>query len=133
MTPSEGSVPEGAPVGTFESGYRWSCGMCHGLRLTEDLEEYDKVADCPKCETVRRFGVAFELVRRNMTPVIPTSEQLASPAVGAPRFVYEVWASLIEEGTARRVAVEDDVGTAYMAKWDFEEAAYEPIEERMGP
>jgi hypothetical protein len=64
--------------------------------LTEDLEEYDKVADCPKCETVRRFGVAFELVRRNMTPVIPTSEQLASPAVGAPRFVYEVWAFLIE-------------------------------------
>jgi hypothetical protein len=34
---------------------------------------------------------------------------------------------------ARRVAIEDDVGAAYMAKWDFEEAAYGPIECRMGP
>jgi hypothetical protein len=25
------------------------------------------------------------------------------------------------------------VGTAYIAKWDFEEAAYGPREQRMGP
>jgi hypothetical protein len=104
--------------------------MCGGLGL---VEEEGKLVDCPKCEAVYRFGVAFELVRRNMTPVIPASERLASPPVEAPSFVYEVWEFFIEEGMARRVAVEDDVGTAYIAKWDFEEAAYGPIEERMGP
>jgi len=104
--------------------------MCGGLGL---VEEEDKLTDCPKCETAHRFGVAFELVRRNMTPVIPASEQLASPAVGTPSFVYEVWEFFIEEGTARRVVVEDKVGAAYIAKWDLEEAAYGPIEERMGP
>jgi hypothetical protein len=129
----ERSVLEGASVGTPEPGYRWSCGMCHDLRLIEDLEEYGMLADCPKCETVYHHGVAFELVRRNMTPTISTTERLASPAGGAPSFVYEVWEFFIEEGTARRVAVEDDVGTAYIAKWDFEEAAYGPREQRMGP
>jgi hypothetical protein len=68
-----------------------------------------------------------------MTPIIPAPERLASPAVEAPSFVYEVWEFFIAEGTARRVAVEDDVGTAYIAKWDFEEATYGPIEYRMGP
>ncbi len=129
----EQSVPEGASVGTSEPRYRWSCGMCHGLRLIEDLEEHGKVVECPKCETVHHHGVAFELVRRNTTPVISTLERLASPAVGASSFVYEVWEFLIKEGTARRVAVEDDVGTAYAAKWDLEEEAYGPIGERMGP
>ena len=124
----EQSLPEGASVGTSEPGYRWSCGMCHGLRLIEDLEEYGKVADCPKCKTVHHYGVAFELVRRNTTLVVSASERLASSGVGAPDFVYEVWEFRIEEGTARRVAVEDDVGTAYIAKWDFEDAAYGPIE-----
>ena len=78
-----------------------------------------------------RFGIAFELAKRNTTAMIPTSERLASPAVGAPSLVYEVWEFFIEEGTARRVVVEDDVGAAYMAKWDLEEAAYGPIEERV--
>jgi len=104
--------------------------MCGGLGL---VEEEGKPTDCPKCETAHRFGVAFELVRRNMTPVIPASERLASPAVGTPSFVYEVWEFFIAEGTARRVVVEDKVGAAYIAKWDLEEAAYGPIEERMGP
>jgi hypothetical protein len=70
--------------------------MCGGLGL---VEEEGKLTDCPKCETAHRFGVAFELVRRNMTPVVPASERLASPAVGAPSFVYEVWEFFIEEGT----------------------------------
>ena len=122
------SVPEGSRPGTPESGYHWSCGMCRGLGL---VEEESKLTDCPKCETVYRFGVAFELVRRNVTLMASASERLASPAVGASSFVYEVWELLIEEGTARRVAVEDDVGAAYIAKWDFEEAAYGPIEERI--
>ena len=129
MTPSVSSVPEGTLVGTPESGYLWTCSMCGGLGL---VEEEGKLADCPKCETAHRFGVAFELVRRNMTPVVPASERLASPAVGAPSFVYEVWEFFIEEGTARRVVVEDKVGAAYIAKWDLEEAAYGPIEERIG-
>jgi hypothetical protein len=106
--------------------------MCRGLGLVEDLKEDGKLTDCPKCETVRRFGVAFELVRRNVTLMASASERLASPAVGASGFVYEVWELLVEEGTARRVTVEDDVGAAYMAKWDLEEAAYGPLEERMG-
>jgi hypothetical protein len=130
MTPSASSVPEGVLVGTPESGYLWTCGMCSGLWL---VEEEGKLTDCPKCETAHQFGVAFELVRRNMTPIIPAPERLASPAVEAPSFVYEVWEFFIAEGTARRVAVEDDVGTAYIAKWDFEEATYGPIEYRMGP
>lgn len=129
MTPSVSSVSEGALVGTPEAGYLWTCGMCCGSGL---VEEEDKLVNCPKCETVHRFGVAFELVRRNMTPVVPASERLASPAAGTPSFVYEVWEFFIGEGTARRVAAEDDVGTAYIAKWDFEEVAYGPIEERMG-
>jgi hypothetical protein len=104
--------------------------MCSGLRL---VEEEGKLTDCPKCEMAHRFGVAFELVRRNMTAVVTVSERLVSPAVGAPSFVYEVWEFFIEEGTARRVAVEDDVGTAYIVKWDFEDASYGPIEERVGP
>ena len=126
----EQSIRAGREVDTPESGYLWTCNMCGGLGL---VEEEDKLTDCPKCETAHRFGVAFELVRRNMTPVIPASEQLASPAVGTPSFVYEVWEFFIEEGTARRVVVEDKVGAAYIAKWDLEEAAYGPIEERMGP
>ncbi|MCA1740765.1 MAG: hypothetical protein LC740_18680 [Actinobacteria bacterium] len=129
MAPSASSVPEGALAGTPESGYLWTCSMCGGLGL---VEEEGKLVDCPKCETARRFGIAFELVRRNMTPVIPATEQFASPAVGAPSFVYEVWKFFIEEGTARRVVVEDDVGAAYTSKWDLEEAAYGPIEKRMG-
>jgi len=44
-----------------------------------------------------------------------------------------VWEFFIAEGTARRVVVEDKVGAAYIAKWDLEEAAYGPIEERVGP
>src|SRR5215207_5046186 len=75
------SVPEGSRPGTSEPSYHWSCGMCHGLGL---VEEESKLADCPTCETAHRFGIAFELVRRNMTPVIPASERLASPAVGTP-------------------------------------------------
>ena len=130
MTPSVNSVPEGILVGTPESTYPWTCGMCSGLRL---VEEEGELADCFKCETAHRFGVAFELVRRNTTPLVPASEQLASPAVGASSFVYEVWAFFIEEGRARRVAVEDDARTAYLAKWDFEEASYGPVEERVGP
>jgi len=101
--------------------------MCRGLGLVEDLEEYGKLADCPKCETAHRFGIAFELVRRNVTLTVPASERLASPAVGVPSFIYEVWEFSIEEGTARRVAVEDNVGAAYMAKWDLEEEAYGSI------
>ena len=126
----EQSIRAGREVDTTESGYLWTCSMCGGLGL---VEEEGKLTDCPKCETAHRFGVAFELVRRNMTPVIPASEQLASPAVGTPSFVYEVWKFFIEEGTARRVVVEDKVGAAYIAKWDLEEVAYGPMEERMGP
>jgi hypothetical protein len=103
--------------------------MCGGLGL---VEEESKLADCPKCETVHRFGVAFELVRRNVTHAIHTSERLASPAGGALSFVYEVWEFFTEQGMARRVAVEDDVGAAYVAKWGLEEAAYGPIGERIG-
>lgn len=127
MTPSVSSVPEGSSVGSYELGYPWTCGMCGGLGL---IEEETKLADCLKCQTVHRFGVAFELVRRNTTPVISASERLASPAVGAPSFVYEVWEFLFKEGKARRVAVEDDVETAYMVKWDFEEATYGSIERK---
>jgi hypothetical protein len=130
MTPSVSSVPEGTLVGTPESGYLWTCSMCNGLRL---VEEVGKLTDCPKCETAHRFGVAFELVRRNITPVVPASERLTSPAVETTRFVYEVWEFFIEEGAARRVMVEDNVGPAYIAKWDLEEATYGPVEERMGP
>jgi hypothetical protein len=115
---------------TPEPGYLWTCSMCGGLGL---VEEEGQLTDCPKCEMAYRSGVAFELVRRNTTPMVPTSELLASPAVGAPSFAYEVWEFLIQEGAARRVSIEDDVGAAYIAKWDFEEAAYGPIEERVGP
>jgi hypothetical protein len=104
--------------------------MCGGLGL---VEEEGKLVDCFKCEAAHRFGIAFELVRRSRTPVVSTYERLASPAVGAPNFVYEVWEFFIEEGAARRVAVEDDVGAAYMAKWDLEEAAFGPTEEKMRP
>jgi hypothetical protein len=45
MTPSASSVPEGVLVGTPESGYLWTCGMCSGLRL---VEEEGKLTDCPK-------------------------------------------------------------------------------------
>jgi hypothetical protein len=44
MTPSAGSVSEGALVGTSESGYRWTCSMCGGLGL---VEEESKLANCP--------------------------------------------------------------------------------------
>ena len=77
----EQSIRAGREVDTTESGYLWTCSMCGGLGL---VEEEGKPTDCPKCETAHRFGVAFELVRRNMTPVIPASERLASPAVGTP-------------------------------------------------
>ena len=126
MTPDR-SVPQGVETHTTQPGYRWTCSMCRGLGLVEDLEEYGKLADCPKCETAHRFGIAFELVRRNVTLTVPASERLASPAVGVPSFIYEVWEFSIEEGTARRVAVEDNVGAAYMAKWDLEEEAYGSI------
>jgi len=129
MTP-ERSVPQGVKIHTPQPGYRWTCSMCRDLGLVEGLEEYGKLADCPKCETAHRFGIAFELVRRRVTPAVPASERLASPAVGVPSFIYEVWEFHIEEGTARRVAVENDVGAAYMAKWDLEEEAYGSI--RMG-
>jgi hypothetical protein len=92
--------------------------------LVEDLEQYGKVVDCPKCETAHRFGIVFELVRRKVTPAVHASERLASPIVGVPKLVYEVWEFLIEAGTAQCVAVKDEVGTAYMEKWDLEEEAY---------
>jgi len=130
MTPSVNSVPEGILIRTPESTCLWACGMCSALRL---VEEEGELADCFKCEMAHWFGVAFELVRRSTTTVVPASERLASPAVGAPSFVYEVWAFFIEEGKARLVAVEDDVGSAYLAKWDFEEASYGRVEERVGP
>lgn len=105
-------------------GYIWTCGMCEGLSL---IESEEGLRDCPKCALASKYGVAFELVRRNVTPAAGAGERLASPAVQAPKFVYEVWEFRPEEGTARRVAVEGDIGHAYAAKWDAEEDVYGPV------
>lgn len=131
MSPSKQSVPEGGEFATPKPRYTWTCSMCDGLRLIEDFtaDEDAKLMNCPKCEVAQRSGIAFELVRRSVTREIPASEGLASPAVGAPNFVYEVWQFFVEEGTARRVAVEDDVGAAYMVQWDLEEALYGSVKD----
>ena len=84
----EQSIRADGGGGIPEPGYLWTCSMCSGLGL---VEEEGQLIDCPKCEMTYRFGVAFELVKRNLTAIIPASERLASPAVGTPSFVYEVW------------------------------------------
>lgn len=116
MTLHSGSIPEEP-----RPGYVWTCGMCGGLRMVPDE---GGLIDCPRHALARDYGVVYEMVRRNVTPCAGSGERLASPAVQATKYLYEVWAFWPDEGTARLAAVEHDSGAAFWSKWDLEEEAY---------
>jgi hypothetical protein len=101
--------------------HRWTCGWCDGLGVVGFPEDEGSLIDCPVCALARERGVVYEVLRRNTTPVVGPCERVASSAVMAPTFVYEVWEFRPATKRARRVAVELDAGLAYERKWALEE------------
>lgn len=105
-----------------QPNYRWVCGMCDGMDLVESIEGDGELVGCYKCSLALEYGVVYEMVKRNVTPC--ASGRLASPAVQATRFVYEVWEHRPDKGVARLAACESDSGSAYAEKWKLEDEAY---------
>ncbi len=126
---AEHSVDRGERFGEgHEPGYRWTCSMCRGMGIV-DVDE-TTIEDCPRCELARTYRVVFEIVKRNVTPLV-FGERTASPAVTADRFIYEVYELRPDPefpaAKARKVAAESDVESVYAAKFCLEEEAYGPL------
>lgn len=115
---------ESGGEGFLPGEYRWTCTMCSGMGIVDHYEE--SLIDCPKCAAANIHSVAYEVMRRDVSAL----EAGASPAVQANRYQYEVYEFSPISGKgfpsarARKVAVEDDLGAAMVAKWDLEEASY---------
>jgi hypothetical protein len=104
----------------FEPGiYRYICRECKGLGL---VEEGGRVEDCGTCTLTRENGVAFDVVRRDITPIF--SGRSASPAVASRQYVYEVFkfvpAPAFPKARAKRVGVLDSEGAALILRDLFE-------------
>jgi len=98
--------------------------MCSGLGVVDSMDVEGEVWDCPRCALVNAYGRAYEVVRRDVTPVAGPGERVASPAVLSQCNVFEVYELRPKEGLGRCVFSSPDIGEAHRFKWDLEEQTY---------
>ncbi len=99
----------------MEGTYRYVCRECRGLGL---VEEDGKVENCPICAIARENGAAFDVVKRDVTPIF--CGRAASPAVASREYSYEVYrfvpAPAFPEARAKRVGVLISEGAALILR-----------------
>ncbi len=99
----------------MEGTYRYVCRECRGMGL---VEEGGRIENCPICTIARENGAAFDVVRRDVTPVF--SGRSASPAVASRQYSYEVYkfvpAPAFPKARAKRVGVLVSEGAALILR-----------------